>query len=52
MTLGVVGGGGVVAGVGGAITNDALNFRKSIKFQSSWIVMNCQWIVYSYTKSA
>ena len=37
MTLGVVGGGGGVAGVGGggAITNDALNFRKSIKFQSS-----------------
>ena len=35
MTLGVVGGGGVVAGVEGAITNDALNFRKSITFQSS-----------------
>ena len=31
----------------GAITNDILKFRKIIE-----IVMNCQWIVSSYTKSA
>ena len=30
----------------GAITNVILKFRKIIE-----IVMNCQWIVYSYTKS-
>ena len=36
---------------GGAITNDALKFGKIIEFESSWIVMNCQWIVYSYIKS-
>ena len=32
------------------ITNDVLKFWKIIDFQSSSIVMNCQWIVYSYTK--
>ena len=32
---------------GEAITNDVLKFRKIIE-----IVTNCQWIVYSYTKSA
>ena len=36
----------------GTITNDVLKFRKVIEFQSSWIVMNCQSIVYSCTKSA
>ena len=35
-----------------AITNDVLKFRKIIEFQSSWIAMSCQWIVYSYTKNA
>ena len=29
-------------GVWGVITNDVLKFRKIIDFQSSWIVMNCQ----------
>ena len=33
-----------------SITNDV--FRKIIEFQSSWIFINCQWAVYSYTKSA
>ena len=36
---------------GGAITNDVSKFGKIIEFQSSWIVMNCQEIWYSYTKS-
>ena len=40
------------ARVWGPITDDVLKFIKTIEFQSSWIVMNCQWIVYSYTKSA
>ena len=35
-----------------AITNEALKFRKIVEFQCWWIVMNCQWIAYSYTKSA
>ena len=39
-------------GGGGGITNDVLKFRKIIEFQSSWIAMSCQWIVYSYTKNA
>ena len=30
------------------ITNDVLKFRKIIEFQSLWIVMNCQWIVYLF----
>ena len=34
----------------GAITNDVLKFRKIIDFQCLWIVMNRQWIVYSYTE--
>ena len=34
-----------------AITNDVLKFRKIIEFQSSWTVMNCQWIVYSAKSS-
>ena len=48
--VGVGGGGGY--GEGGDITNGALKLRKMIEFQISWIAMNCQWIVYSYTKSA
>ena len=42
----------VIMTLGGDITKGALKFRKMIEFQSSWIAMNCQWIVYSYTKSA
>ena len=30
----------------GAITNGIFKFRKVIEFQSSWIAINCQWIVY------
>ena len=35
-----------------AVTNDIFKFREIVEFQSSWIVMDCQWIAYSYTKSA
>ena len=30
-------------GGAGAVTDEALKFRKIIEFESSWIVMNCQW---------
>ena len=39
---------GMEVGGGGAITNDTLKFRKTIAFQYSWFVMDCQfnsWIV-------
>ena len=35
----------------GAITNNVSKFRKINGFQSSWIVMNCQCVVYSHAKS-
>ena len=41
MTLGV-GGGGL----------SLMSFREIIEFQGSYIAMNCQWIVFLYTKSA
>ena len=38
---------GRVLGTGVFITNDVLKFRRKI-IESSWIVMNCQWIVYLF----